>query len=484
MVEPDVVQPSETSRSAGSGPGISQASGPGADPGGLDFTLKKGLDVPIVGAPAQRIEDGPDVVACALTGEDYVGLKPKMHVAEGDRVRLGEPLFEDRRFEGVVYTAPAGGTVRAINRGARRVLQSVVIDIDERDEPVAFERCEASDIAGLEPERIRQNLLKSGLWPVLRTRPYSKVPDPQTSPAAVFVTAMDSSPLAADAAVVIGEAPDDFANGVRLVSRLSGGPTYVCSAPGAPLPEIAADGVRRATFAGPHPAGLVGTHIHFLDPVNAEKTVWHLNYQDAMAIGKLFRTGVLPTDRVVSMAGPAARRPRLLRTRLGASVASLIEGEVAGEDPRIVSGNILTGRRARGPFVYLGRFHHQIAMIEEGRKREAFGWLIPSMRKFATANVHLSSLFARGRRFALNTSLNGSPRAMVPVGLYEDVIPLDMLATQLLRALLVMDTEDAQALGCLELDEEDVALCSYVCMSKYEYGLALRANLEKIEAEG
>lgn len=419
-----------------------------------------------------------------MTGADYVGLKPKMRVAEGDRVRLGQPLFEDRRFEGVVYTAPAGGTVRAINRGARRVLQSVVIDVDETDEPIGFARCETSDIAGLEPEQIKENLLKSGLWPVLRTRPYSKVPDPRSSPAAIFVTAMDSSPLAADAAVVIGEAPEDFANGVKLVSRLTGGTTYICCRPDAAIPEVAAGNVRRVTFDGPHPAGLVGTHIHLLDPVHAEKTVWHLNYQDAMAIGELFRTGLLPTRRVISIAGPAAKRPRLLRTRVGAAIQSLIGGEVAGADPRIISGNVLTGRRARGPFVFLGRFHQQIAIIEEGRKREPFGWLIPSMRKFATANVHLSSLFARKNLFPLNSSLNGSPRAMIPIGLYEDVVPLDILATQLLRALLVMDTEDAQALGCLELDEEDLALCSYVCMSKYEYGLALRANLEKIEAEG
>lgn len=456
--------------------------GAGGDPHA--FRLKKGLDLPITGAPEQRIEDGPVIASCALVGADYLELKPKMLVAEGDHVRLGQPLFLDRRYEGVVYTAPAGGRIRAINRGARRVLESVVIDIDEEAEPIAFARCEAGEIPNLERGRIVENLLASGLWPALRTRPFSKVPDPESSPAAIFVTAMDSGPLAPDAAVIIREAPEDFTNGVSLLARLTEGNTYICQAPGADIPSPTGGAVLQAAFEGPHPAGLVGTHIHLLDPVHGEKVVWHMNYQDVMAVGKLFRTGQLPTDRVVAIAGPAASRPRLIRCRVGASTDALVEGEIVDGDVRVISGNVLTGRAAGGAFAYLGRFHHQITLMEEGRKRELFGWLIPSMRKFSTANVHLSSFFRNKLLLPLNTSLNGSPRAMVPVGLYEDVVPLDILPTQLLRALLVLDTEEAQALGCLELDEEDVALCSYVCMSKYEYGMALRANLEKIEAEG
>ncbi len=450
----------------------------------LDFKIKKGLDLPITGAPEQQIEDGPAVTSCALIGADYLGLKPRMQVAVGDRVQLGQPLFADKRFESVVYTAPAGGTVRAINRGPRRVFESVVIDIDEQDDPVAFTPYEGEDFSGLDRDQIKENLTRSGLWPALRTRPYSKVPDPASTPAAIFVTAMDSSPLAPDAAVVVREAPEDFTNGVRLMARLTDGAVYVCCRSDASIPIVEGENVTHATFEGPHPAGLVGTHIHLLEPVHTEKTVWHVNYQDAMAFGGLFRTGQLPTERIISLAGPATNRPRLLRARLGASIGTLIDGEVAGTEVRVIAGNVLTGRAASGPFAFLGRFHQQITLMPEGGKRELFGWLIPSMRKFATANVHLSSLFGGKHRFPFDTSLNGSPRAMIPVGLYEDVMPLDILATQLLRALLVMDTEDAQSLGCLELDEEDLALCSYVCMSKYEYGMALRASLEMIEAEG
>ncbi len=451
---------------------------------GLSFRLKKGLDLPITGAPAQEIEEAPAVASCAVVGEDHLGLKPKMLVAEGDTVRLGQALFTDRRHPSVRFTAPAGGRVRAINRGHRRALQSVVIDIDEGMEPLTFETGGVDQIDSLERAKITETLLAAGLWPCLRTRPFSKVPDPESTPAAIFVTAMDSGPLAPNAAVVIREAAEDFSNGVKLLARLTDGPVYVCGRAGDELPDISGGQVKQAIFEGPHPAGLAGTHIHFLDPVHAEKMVWTANYQDVMAMGALLRTGRLPTTRVISIAGPAAKNPRLLRTRLGAAIGDLVQDEYDGSDVRIISGNVLTGRTAVGPLGYLGRFHHQITIMQEGRKRELFGWLIPSMGKFATANVHLSSFFREKLTFPFTTSLNGSPRAMIPVGLYEDVMPLDILPTQLLRALLVMDTEEAQSLGCLELDEEDMALCSYICMSKYEYGMALRANLDKIEAEG
>ena len=450
-----------------------------------DFKVKKGLDLPITGAPGASIDDGPEIASCAVIGTDTIGLKPKMLVEEGEVVSLGQPLFADKRFEGVVMTAPAGGRVQAINRGPRRILESVVIAIDETKEALSFGEHDGRKIEALAAEDVKETLLKSGLWPYLRTRPYSKIPDPTTTPAAIFVTAIDTRPLAADPAVIIADAAEDFASGLTLVAKLTEGSTYVCQGAGADLPEVDVGNVRYATFSGPHPAGLVGTHIHFLDPVHAEKTVWYLGYQDVIAIGRLFRTGQLPTERIIAVSGSAAARPALLRTRVGAYIPDLI-GDGATKDDgdvRVISGDVLNGHAAVGTYSFLGRFHQQVTLVPEGNQREAFGWVIPSVRKFSTANVHLSSLFGLDK-VKLTTSLQGSPRAMVPIGLFEDVMPLDILATQLLRALLVMDTDEAQALGALELDEEDLALCSYVCMSKYEYGVALRACLDKIEAEG
>jgi len=446
--------------------------------------IKRGLNLPIVGSPRQEISAGPQITSCAIIGDDFNGLKPRMLVEEGARVRRGQALFEDKRYEGVCYTAPAGGVVRAVNRGARRVLQSVVIQIDEAEEPVQFATCAAGDIGGLSRAQVVESLLASGLWTALRTRPYSKVANPQTTPTALFITAIDTRPLAGDPAVIIGAAAEDFANGVRILAKLTDGVTHVCHAPSAALPQPAEAGIRFTSFDGPHPAGLVGTHIHFLDPVSAHHSVWHIGYQDVIAVGELFRTGALPSGRVVAISGPAASNPRLVRAIRGASIDELTGGEVRHDGGvRLISGDVLTGRTATGSFAYLGAFDNQVTLLPEGNHQDFFGWIIPSAEKFSTARVHLSSFLGLDR-IKFHTNLNGSPRAMIPIGLYEDVMPMDILATQLLRAILVLDTETAQQLGALELDEEDLALCSYVCMSKYEYGMALRANLNKIEAEG
>ena len=327
-------------------------------------------------------------------------------------------------------------------------------------------------------------MIESGLGTALRPRPYSKVPAPGSAPAAIFVNAMDSNPLAMDPVPVIAEHGADFTNGINVLSRLTDGELFVCTAPGAAVDVPALPQLRRVEFDGPHPAGLVGTHIHFLKPVSAQRKVWHIDPQDVIAIGKLFTEGRLMTERVVALAGPVVKQPRLIRTRLGAKIGGLLSGELEDVDARAISGSVLSGRRAVGWSDYLGRYHAQISVIPESVKRELFGWFNPAGDKFSVLNVMFSALQRGSRRFAFNTSMNGSPRAMVPIGNYERVMPLDILPTQLLRAVLVQDTDQAQALGALELAEEDLALCSYVCIGKYDFGPLLRANLETIEREG
>ncbi len=443
--------------------------------------IKRGLDLPITGAPEQRIEAGRPVRSVAVIGFDHHGMKPTMAVQVGDRVKLGQVLFSDKKTPGVVYTAPGAGTVAAIHRGEQRVLQSVVIDLDG-DDAVEFKCYTDAEIDRLDDPSVRSNLIDSGLWTALRTRPFSKVPAIDAAPHSIFVTAIDSHPLAADPTVVIAEHKDDFARGVRVLARIA--PVVVCHADGTQMPFSGLANVRTETFAGPHPAGLAGTHIHFLDPVHAEKSVWSLSYQDAIAIGKLFSSGRLWTERVVSIAGPMATKPRLVRTRLGASLDELTAGELeAGKRVRVISGSVFGGRTSRGACAYLGRYHLQVSCLEEGSEREMLHYLRAGANKHSVMNLYISK-FSPGRLFDFTTSTNGSPRAMVPIGNYEEVMPLDILPTQLLRALIVGDTEMAQKLGCLELDEEDLALCTYVCAGKYEYGPILRDNLTRIEKEG
>ena len=440
------------------------------------FKIKKGLALPISGAPEQVIESGPPLAKVAALGVDYLELRPTMAVAEGDRVKLGQALFENKRNPGVIVTSPGCGKVVEINRGAKRALLSVVIELDG-DEQVDF-----SDYLGDRPDRqqVRDALIASGLWTALRTRPFSKVPAVDAVPHSIFVTAIDTNPLAADPQLVIAGQEQDFERGLQALDTLTEGEVYVCKGPGGNLSSTSAT---VAEFAGPHPAGLPGTHIHFLDPAGAEKQVWHLNYQDTIAIGKFFASGALSTERVIALGGPPVERPRLLRTRLGANIDELVAGQLADGELRLVSGSVLSGRVVAAPINYLGRYHLQVAALVEGREREFLGWQKPGADKFSVKNI-FSSKLSSNKTFPFTTTTHGSVRAMVPIGSYEQVMPLDILPTQLLRALIVGDTDQAQALGCLELDEEDLGLCTFVCPGKYEYGPILRRNLERIEKEG
>mgnify|MGYP001567747767 CR=1 FL=1 len=442
--------------------------------------IKRGLDLPLAGAPEQRIEPARAVRSVAVLGCDYHGMKPTMAVQVGDRVKLGQVLFSDKKNPGVHFTAPGAGVVSAIHRVEQRVLQSVVIDL-EGDDAVEFARYDAAQLPALDPQAVRDNLQQSGLWTALRTRPFSKVPAVDAVPSSIFVTAIDTHPLAADPAVVIGERPADFANGLAVLARL--GKVHLCKASGVGLSGEVQANVQPHEFAGPHPAGLAGTHIHFLDPVSAGKSVWQIGYQDVIAIGALFSRGQLDVTRVVALGGPVVDKPRLLRTRLGASLEELTAGELQAGSNRIISGSVLGGRTSRGAFAFLGRYHVQVSCLHEGRERELLHYLRAGVNKHSVLNIFVSKLMG-GRKLAMDTSTNGSPRAMVPVGNYEAVMPLDILPTQLLRYLIVGDTEMAQKLGCLELDEEDLALCTYVCAGKYEYGPILRDNLARIEKEG
>lgn len=445
--------------------------------------IKQGLDLPILGSPEQHVETTKPVTKVALLGDDYVGMRPTMLVAEGDRVATGQPLFEDKKNPGVVFTSPASGQVTAVNRGAKRRFESVEINV-EGDDRIEFAGVKGSDPSSLGREGVTSQLVQSGLWTSLRTRPYGKVPSLGSQPSSIFVQAIDTNPLAADPVVAMGQKTAEFTLGLRALTELTDGKVFVCKSSSSEVPGAGMDGVQVESFEGPHPAGLVGTHIHFLDPVGPTKTVWYIGYQDVCAIGSLLQSGVLDTSRVISLAGPIVEKPRLLETQLGASVSELIDGEYdASLNIRPISGSVLNGRKALGPFDYLGRYHNQISLIEEGNEREFLGWQKPGVDKYSVTPVFASAAFPN-KKFAFTASTNGSERAMVPLGTFEKMMPLDILPTQLLRSLIYRDTDEAQLLGALELEEEDLALCTFVCPGKYEYGSLLRESLTTIEREG
>tara|TARA_R110000737_G_scaffold50750_1_gene71727 strand:- start:2557 stop:3894 length:1338 start_codon:yes stop_codon:yes gene_type:complete len=444
------------------------------------ITIKKGLDVPVVGAPQQVIHDGPSIKTVATLGEEFVGMRPTMFVKVGDSVKKGQALFEDKKNPGVKFTAQASGVVKEINRGEKRVLQSVVIEIGG-DEQETFTSYTTSELNSIAREDVVSNLVNSGLWTALRTRPFSKVPAVDTTPVAIFISAMDTNPLAADPTVIIAEQSEAFVNGLTVLARLTDGEVFVSKAPGSDIAVNSATIVNE--FSGKHPAGLVGTHMHFLKPVNADNVAWHAGYQDVIAIGQLFTSGELNSHRVISLAGPAAKNPRLVRTTLGASAADITADEKHDGELRIVSGSLLLGSVASGVHGYLGRYHTQMSLILEGREKEFIGYMYPGPNKFSVTRAYMSHFFPK-KLFNMTTTTNGSARAMVPIGNFERVMPLDILPTMLLRDLCAGDTDGAQQLGALELDEEDLALCTFVCPGKTDYGVILRDCLTTIEKEG
>jgi len=449
--------------------------------------INKGLRLPLAGAPSQNIENSPNPIRhFAVTGPDYVGMKPTMLVETGDQVKAGQPLFEDKKNPGVLFTAPVSGKVVEIFRGDRRAFRSVFLESDgEESESVSLETFDSEKLTSLDENIVRKNLIATGYWTALRTRPFDKIPPVESSPHSLFVTAIDTNPLAARPITVISERKNDFLNGLKVLSRIAGKKMFLCVGESFDFPEAAElPFLETVKFIGPHPAGLPGTHIHFLDPVGNGKKVWHINYQDVIAIGQIFTTGKFSAERVISLAGPLVKNPRLIRTRLGACLKELTAGELTdGKEPRIISGNVLCGRKIEdNGLCVLGRYHNQVTVIEELRQRTFWEWLYPGLNLYSITRTILSS-FLPPRWFAFNTGVHGGRRAIFPVYQLEKVTPLDILPVYLFRALEIGDLEQAEALGALELSEEDVALCTFVDPGKNDFGAMLRDVLTKIEAE-
>jgi len=447
------------------------------------ISLKKGLDLGVAGAPEQKVVDTPAIGRVALLGKDYPGLKPSFKVKEGSKVKVGDLLFTDMANPGVNYTSPGTGKVVAINRGERRAFVSIEIELSGKGEKT-FKKYTPAKIKSLKKKEVEENLLESGLWTSLKTRPFGYVADRENPPFAIFVTSVDSNPHAPDPAVWINEKKTEYTTGIEVLSRLTEGELFVVRRKGSQIPNsFSAKSVVDVEVEGPHPSGNPGTHIHFLAPVNEHRHVWYINYQDVIAVGHLFLTGSILLERVVSVAGPAVASPALVKTRSGASTSEITAGRLVGNDIRVVSGSLLSGHTASGAQGYLGKYHNQVSALSEGNKREFLGWMSPGLNRYSFKNIYLSRLFGK-KIFSFNTAVNGAPRAMVPSGMFEKVMPMDIVATFLLRAILVGDIEYAEKLGVLELEEEDLALCSFVSTGKDNFGEDLRKMLTRIKKEG
>jgi len=446
------------------------------------IVIKKGLNLPIKGEPVPTVFNGPDVTQAALLGSDYPGLKPRFEVSIGDKVKLGQTLFSDKKNPSIRLTSPAAGRVSAIHRGERRMFLSIVIDIDGNDK-IDFPQVSPNQLNLLKPERIQNLLIESGLWTSLRSRPFGTIADPATRPHSIFITAMDTNPLAPFIDKILDGREEDFINGLIVLEKLIEEKIYICQPPEIEIPSIDSNRVESVIFSGPHPAGLPSTHMHFLDPVHRNKINWHIGLQDVIAIGNSFTTGSISTDRIISLAGSMVKNPRMIRTRLGASVSNLTHDEIRPGEYRPISGSVFSGHTAKNQTGFLGRYHQQVVVLPEQHNREFLGWLNPGLNLYSTKRIVLSSLFSN-KKYNMMAYMHGGKRTIVPSGGYEKMMPLDILPTYLLRALAVDDLDEAEKLGCLELVEEDLGLCTFVCPSKIDHMANLRRNLNLIEKEG
>jgi len=446
------------------------------------IVLKKGLNVPISGEPNQSISPPSPVSRVALIGDDYIGMKPTMEVAVGDPVKTGQLLFRDKKNEGVIFTSPATGKVVEINRGAKRKFESIIIETEE-DDFIQFLTPGEKSTGEYSPEEIRSILINSSLWTGFRTRPFGKVPEVASTPTALFITATDTRPLAADPGTIINLQSEDFSNGIDVLRNLIDSPIFLCLAENELAETITTEGVEVVEFEGPHPAGLPSTHIHFLQPAQEGEIAWHIDYQDVIGIGCLFRTGRLPTEKVISLAGPAVLKPELMTIRIGSDIYEICKNRLVSSPNRILSGSVLDGRQVKDFHHFIGRYHNQISVLHERSGRGLFSWASPGGDRFSVKRIFTSTL-DKTRKFAMNTALWGGERAIFPIDSYDRVMPMDILPLPLLKSLSTGDTEKSKSLGALELIEEDVALLSYVCPGKNDFGPILRDVLTEIELEG
>lgn len=411
----------------------------------------------IAGAVAAEGVHEKAVRDAAVLGRDFPGIRFDLLAEQGSPVRAGEALLCDRNRPDILFTAPIAGTVGSVHRGARRGLVSLTVVGDGSDGAVVF------DVPD-DPHRdqVRRLMLVSGLWPSIRSRPFGHVPDPDAEPKALLVTAIDTEPLAPDPASIVAAHAREFARGLDGLVRLTDSPLYLCRAPGTDIPTGTSNGIRVAEFEGPHPAGLPGTHIHALCPIGFDgAAVWHIGYQDVIALGALLETGRLWQRRIVALAGPSVSNPRLVAVAPGAAIDDIVEGELTGDDARVIAGSVLSGHTAVGAEAYIGRFHRQVTALPEATRDALTPW----------------------RRSVVDTALGGEPGPLIPIGDLERVTPPGILPVPLLRALLVGDVDRARELGALELIEEDMMLLSYVCPSKSDYASLLRAVLDRLHRE-
>ena len=442
--------------------------------------IRKGLDIKLKGRAEKKLLNADRPAFCALKPIDFNGLFPKLTIKPGDQVKVGSVLYFDKYHPEIKFTSPVTGEIAEIRRGERRIIEDVVIKVSDKEEYIEYKPGNYSDISKDEIARI---LLESGMWPLIRQRPYSIIARPGDKPKAIFISGFDSSPLSPDIDFIISDRANEFQTGIDILAKLTGAIIHLSVDASNPIGKTYSEAkrVKLHKFRGPHPAGNVGVQIHHIDPLNKGEIIWYVKPQDVIRIGYLFLNGRIDNTMEIAMTGSEVTKPVYYKTLRGASVAPMVIGKITSGDNRIISGNVLTGTKISKDG-FLGYYDNQITVIPEGNYHEFLGWALPGFKKFSFYRSFLSWLNP-SEEYVLDTNLHGGERAFVLTGQYEQVIPMDIYPMQLLKSIMYEDIDQMEQLGIYEVAEEDFALAEYICPSKTEMQVLIRHGLDLIRKE-
>ncbi len=443
--------------------------------------IKRGLDIPLSGESELswgQVEASPFY---AIKPSDFHGIRPKLLLREGAKVKAGTPVFFDKGNEKVMFCSPVSGEITEIVRGAKRVLLEIHIKADGKNECEDF-KLPSFESAGR--EEIIDTMLKSGVWPMIKQRPWNVIANPDTSPRSIFISAFDSSPLAADNSFIFDGQEALFQTGLDILKKLTDGPVHLCI-PGKGKVASAfsnAKGVEIPTVNGPHPAGNVGVQIHHIEPLNNKDIIWTCNPQDVLSIARLFTEGRYNPERVFNLCGSQVKDRKYFKSFIGAELAGYLKDNLSGKKNRVISGNVLTGTHV-GMHGYLGYYDHQVTVIPEGDYYEFLGWIEPGFSKFSTSGSIASKWFLKNKKRVLDTQMHGGQRAYMVTGEYDKVLPFDILPVHLIKAIMIEDIDLMEKLGIYEVAPEDFALCEVACTSKIDVQEVIQDGIDLMVKE-
>lgn len=442
--------------------------------------IKQGLDINLKGKAEKIIQKLERPSFVALKPGDFNGLTPKLSVKPGDRVKAGDQLFFDKYHPEISFTSPVSGEVSEILRGERRMIWEVIVKADARDEFVEFE---VKDPLEMSRDEIISILIKSGMWPAIRQRPYSIIAHPSDRPKAIFISTFDTAPLAPDIDFIVNGNEAEFKKGIDALSALTDDQIHLGVDARYPVSKAYTDlkKVKIHKFLGPHPSGNVGVQIHHIDPINKGEVVWFISVRDVIRTGRLFINGIIDNSTIVALTGSEVLKPRYCKTIIGAEISTIVKDNLKGDNIRIISGNALTGKKVEKN-EFLGFYDQQITVIPEGNFHEFLGWASPGFGKYSFYRAFWSWLKPNAE-FNIDTNLHGGRRSFVLTGNYEKVIPMNIYPMHLLKAIMVEDIDKMEKLGIYEVDEEDFALAEFICPSKTEIQAIIRKGLDLIRKE-